>query len=500
MAVDIGPKIGIDGEAEFRKELNNINQQIRTLGSEMKAVTSAFDAGDDAEKNLAEQTRVLNAQIDAQEKKLGQLQKGLAKSAEYYGEADTKTLKWKQAVNEATAELNRLKRQADKTEDSVEDLGDSMDDSVGSLDDFKKALVAGFSVTAIVAGVRKIASAIMDLEESTREYRQIMNGLEASGKQAGYETEQTAYVFQKFQGVMGDLDGAKEATAQLQTLTLTEGQLRAATDGVIGSWNLLGGAAPIETLSESISQTILAGKSTGAFSDVLLAAGESEEEFNKKLEAATDTAERTQLVLNTLANKGLVELGKSYQETNADIIAANNSQLKLDEAWAGLGQTLAPAANFMRETLAGTIVWVTEKVEDAIDAIKRLTEWYKRMSSQVDSVDEWSGAPTWGYDGSHAAGLNYVPWDGYLAQLHKGEMVLTRQQAELLRSGQNGLTRNDLQSVTSAAVNALSAGQSLAGTGPIEINLVVNGKKFYQETLEDLRFVQKSNPEARNDA
>ena len=42
MAVDIGPKIGIDGEAEFRKEINSITQQIKTFGSEMKAVTSEF--------------------------------------------------------------------------------------------------------------------------------------------------------------------------------------------------------------------------------------------------------------------------------------------------------------------------------------------------------------------------------------------------------------------------------------------------------------------------
>ena len=46
MSVDIGPKIGIDGEAEFRKELGNINQQLRTLGSEMKAVTSARRMGE----------------------------------------------------------------------------------------------------------------------------------------------------------------------------------------------------------------------------------------------------------------------------------------------------------------------------------------------------------------------------------------------------------------------------------------------------------------------
>ena len=38
-------------------------------------------------------------------------------------------------------------------------------------------------------------------------------------------------------------------------------------------------------------------------------------------------------------------------------------------------------------------------------------------------------------DGSHASGLNYVPYDGYLAELHRGEMVLTAADAALYRKG-----------------------------------------------------------------
>lgn len=36
-------------------------------------------------------------------------------------------------------------------------------------------------------------------------------------------------------------------------------------------------------------------------------------------------------------------------------------------------------------------------------------------------------------DGSHANGLSYVPFDGYIAELHQGEMVLTKLQAENIR-------------------------------------------------------------------
>ena len=43
MATNIGPKIGIDGEPEYRNEINRLIQQSRTLASEMRLVTESFD-------------------------------------------------------------------------------------------------------------------------------------------------------------------------------------------------------------------------------------------------------------------------------------------------------------------------------------------------------------------------------------------------------------------------------------------------------------------------
>ena len=60
MPYDIGPKIGIDGEAEFRKEIQNITENIKTLGSELKVVASAADAEGESIESLSKQNEILS--------------------------------------------------------------------------------------------------------------------------------------------------------------------------------------------------------------------------------------------------------------------------------------------------------------------------------------------------------------------------------------------------------------------------------------------------------
>ena len=110
MAYDIGPRIGIEGEAEFRQAINALNTSFKTLGTEMATVTSQFDKNDKSSKSLTAQNGVLNKQIDTQRQKLEQLNSGLAQSITKYGAADKVTQGWQQAVNKATAELNKMDR------------------------------------------------------------------------------------------------------------------------------------------------------------------------------------------------------------------------------------------------------------------------------------------------------------------------------------------------------------------------------------------------------
>ena len=59
MAYDIGPRIGIEGDAEFKQAIKGIDTNLKTLGTEMKAVTSAFDRNDKSMEKLTAQNKVL---------------------------------------------------------------------------------------------------------------------------------------------------------------------------------------------------------------------------------------------------------------------------------------------------------------------------------------------------------------------------------------------------------------------------------------------------------
>ena len=163
MAADIGPKIGIDGEKEFRDALKSMGQQLKTLGTEMKAVTSAFDVDNDSQKKLAAQSDVLNRQLEVQQQRLGEVQKALDYAKANYSENSSEVQRWQQALNNATTDVNRTKKQLNDLETGVEDVGDAMDGAGQKTSVFGDVLKANLLGGAIVSGIKAVASGIKSL-------------------------------------------------------------------------------------------------------------------------------------------------------------------------------------------------------------------------------------------------------------------------------------------------------------------------------------------------
>ena len=84
----IGIKFGAEGEQEFKKALNEINQAYKVLGSEMKLVQSQFDKNDNSVEALTARNETLNKQIDAQKDKIATLKSALDNAAAAVAEND----------------------------------------------------------------------------------------------------------------------------------------------------------------------------------------------------------------------------------------------------------------------------------------------------------------------------------------------------------------------------------------------------------------------------
>ena len=128
MAVNIGPRIGIEGENEYRAELMKIIETQKTLNSEMKATQSAWDETTSAEKKAKDTADALNAKIKNQRDRVDQLKKAVEESTEKFGENSTKTLKWRQALADATTELNKLEAELKSIPTPMQLMGQKIQD------------------------------------------------------------------------------------------------------------------------------------------------------------------------------------------------------------------------------------------------------------------------------------------------------------------------------------------------------------------------------------
>lgn len=434
MAVNIGPRIGIEGEKKFRDEIKNINQELKTLGSEMKRAVSAFELGEDAEKSLADQKQILEKQIEKQRKGIEKLEEQLRKSADAFGENDSKTLQWARAVNDANTDLNKMQKQLKNVEAELEDVGKEATESAGSIDDLFSVdnMAKGLGVAAAVGGVKELGSALMGVVTETQEYRKIMASLEVSSQKAGYSAKETAAIYSQLYGVLGDQQTAATAAANLQAMNLEQEQLVELTNAAIGAWATYGDSIPIDGLAEAVNETVKAGQVTGTLADVLnwgSKEGETfgvtmkentkaNEEWNKAVEACTSAedyfnlalsecntaAERQQLVMDILAKQGLADAGKAWRENNKDIVAVNEATAEYDKAVAHLGETLAPVAAALLNFAADSINAVTGALKEGVQWCKDFVGWLNKANNAPNPTGKHRES---GLSGSQAASMTY---------------------------------------------------------------------------------------------
>lgn len=273
-------------------------------------------------------------------------------------------------------EIDELDDRAKEAGDGLKDMGSGADDAADSLSAVDVAagtFIAG-ALQGLISGVGNAAGALLELADSTREYRDDMAKLEAAFTTAGHSTETASQLYEDFYAILGESDRSVEAVNHLAELTKSEEDLAKWSTIAAGVTAKFGDSLPIEGLTEAANETAKVGAVTGPLADALNWAGISEDEFNEKLAACNSEQERAALITETL-NQKYKAAADEYNELTASTQDARRATSQMESAQAELGAAIEPVTTAWTRLKANALEAILPVVQTVAGWIQKLTAW-----------------------------------------------------------------------------------------------------------------------------
>lgn len=404
-SASIGPVIELGGEKTYRKQLESINSLQKSFQAQLEKLAAEYDNGDASLEVLAKKTDIYSGSLEGQNQKIALAQKALdtfsnrqqeaANALESAnnayqdakkkldemtasGKASTKgldaqkeaVLKAEKAVVKAQnayagAEkgVNQWKTTLMKSETEAIRTAKALEETCSKANALKNVKLQKFkeqmekiSQTASVMGERMksvggtmtkyvtapLTTGFALLTKGTEESRGSLSKLENNARLAevrvGILHDRMAFL----NAVTGELDSNVEALSNLLQAGYTNDNIVQIVEQLSGAVLRFPDTLKIESLSDSLQETIATQKATGQFAELLDRLGVNTEKFAAGLEKAGDRGKGAQFVLDELAKTDLSKATKTFKENNAAMIEGKEAAYQLQLQFARLGAKLQP--------------------------------------------------------------------------------------------------------------------------------------------------------------
>lgn len=439
---DIGVRVGVQGEQQYRQALQGIVQQSRELNAEMKALVSGFDSTTSAQEQARQKMDVLNREIQnqskyidtlnakykSQEATLNNLRAQLDKANQEYGEGSKESQKLttkieqqeramsqtRTTINNATTALNNMNSEMSDTERTARGAASSTDSLARATEEagenasaartgwtMLKQVVADFAsktVSAALSAIKGLAKEAVNVSDQLTKFQNTMKfagfstaEIEATSKAMKDYADKTVYSLGEVSNVVAQL-GAN-GVENFEELVEAAGNLNAAAGGSADTFSTVGlvltqtaGAGKLTT--ENFKQMMNAipgasGKLQRALRDMEAYTGD----FAEAMKEGEITAEEF--------NKAILKIGKEpiavQAAQSASTFEAKLARLKTNgvDALVSALKILSPALDVLLRGINAILTPVTKLMAALADTSGRVDEFTIDTRELTVAVADW---------------------------------------------------------------------------------------------------------------
>ena len=264
---DIGPRISVEGESEYRKQMQNIIQQQKEYSSELNLVTAQLGKNATAQQKASSIASVLKKQIQNQESALSAQNTMLQKAVTKWGDASKEASGFRTAINKTSAELATLKS---RLSDAENGLGEFSDQTRTSGDDLAASVTAGTLAakayaangSALLSAGKKVVEAGVSYNAQLEQYQTALTNMLGSASAAENVLEQIKQDAARTPFDTAGLDKANELLISTGVDADSSRKVILALGDAVSATG--GGNEELSRMAQNLQQIKNAGKATAA--------------------------------------------------------------------------------------------------------------------------------------------------------------------------------------------------------------------------------------------
>lgn len=343
---DIGPKISVEGEQQYRQQMKNIIAQQKEYASELALATASLSKNATAQERAGAVTGILKKQIENQKQAIAATSEQLKRAAAQYEEGDAKLSNYRTAINKSSTELQNLKNRLQDAENGMGEFAEKTVDATSSLKNIPAKTSFFDSIAGQVTKGMTLANAFSKVSDAIKNIavQSVKTGVSYNAQMEQYQVALTNMLGSQTQAV-DTLEKIKEDAARTPFDTA----------GLVKANELLISAG---VSAEDSRQTIL------ALGDAVSATGGGNEELSRmaqNLQQIKNAGEATSADIKQFAYAGIDVYGILADYTGKSTAEVQNMKISYElltsalQAAAEEGGRYYNSMNTQSETMNGKL-------------------------------------------------------------------------------------------------------------------------------------------------